>query len=49
MPGPESGSIPDNVVLNLEGVECGRVGSVTGGNATGAPEAPRFLSPISAP
>ncbi|SRR6266568_2776746 len=34
MPGPESGSIPDHVVLNLEGVECGRVGLVTGGNAT---------------
>src|SRR2546421_1417733 len=34
MPEPESGSIPENVVLNLEGVECGRVGSVTGGNAT---------------
>ena len=49
MPGPESGSTPDNVVLNLEGVECGRVGLVTGGNATVAPEAPRFLSPISAP
>src|SRR5260221_264235 len=43
MPGPESGSIPDNFVvnfgvenvrLNLEGVQCGRVGLVTGGNAT---------------
>ena len=34
MPGPESGSNPLILVLNLEGVECGRVGLVTGGNAT---------------
>src|SRR5258706_9695716 len=34
MQGPDSGSIPENFVLYLEGVECGRVVSVTGGNAT---------------
>jgi len=49
MPGHERGSIPETFVLYLEGVNCGRVVSVTGGNATVAPEAPRFLSPISAP
>src|SRR5258706_8082458 len=34
MPGPESGSIPETFVLYLEGVDCGRVVSVTRSNAT---------------
>ncbi|MFL5627603.1 MAG: phage tail protein [Ktedonobacteraceae bacterium] len=34
MPGHERGSIPETFVLYLEGVNCGRVVSVTGGNAT---------------
>jgi phage tail-like protein len=34
MPGPENGSIPETLVLYLEGVDCGRVVSVTRSNAT---------------